>query len=145
MKQTILLIIFFSIHILSALGEQPITVNPVNLGFVLVEEPTEEGMVRICKGCNLTELPAENGFHVYTTVDVKLRFKKISGEEPVVEIYSTKKLKNIKETLYKAGYYKAHLQDSKKAYIHGSQLANRYTVCNLLNSKTLTLTKVSTQ
>lgn len=118
MKQLLSLLLFITLIVLPLSGKQKIEGSAINVGALLVEEPSIEKMVELCTYYNLTPSIAENEYTVFYHSDgTQIRFKMEEDNDPatlIVEIISNEKPKKIEEILIGLGFKR-----SDKGFVKG--------------------------
>lgn len=117
-------------------------VNPVNMGLLLMEQPSVEKMKSICEYYDLSEESEKDGFEVYSFPDgSRVEFKVEEMEErryPTVKVITSEKQAVISKNLSDCGYRKV-----SDGYVKGSKFEHRRTRCRVSGGakSVLTFTK----
>lgn len=142
MKCFLFVIVFLLISFISTSAQGVAKVNPVNVGLLLIEQPSVTKMKSICEYYDLSEEPEEDGSEVYSFPDgSKVEFKvEMMGERryPTVKVFTGESHSSISKKLSDCGYRKV-----SDGYVKGSKFEHRRTRCRVSGGakSVLTFTK----
>lgn len=116
--------------------------DPVYLGMVLIDLPSQEKMTGVCKHYNLTEEPDVDGYKVYrhsNGTEFRFRADTIGGKYyPKVVVVTNENQKSIDKIMQDTGYKR-----ESGDYVRGTKFEHRRTKCKVSGGlhKTLTFEK----
>ena len=139
MKQFLIVLVAFLFSYTAGFAQTVAKVSPVNIGLLLMEQPSVAKMKSTCEYYNLSEEMEEGGFQVYSFPDgSKIEFKVEEREDrryPTVKVITKEKPSSISKNLSDCGYRK-----TSDGYVKGSKFEHRRTRCRVSGSSTSVLT-----
>ncbi len=139
MKRFLIVLVSFLFLYTVGFAQTVAKVNPVNIGILLMEQPSVAKMKSTCEYYNLSEEMEEEGFEVYSFPDgSKIEFKVEEKEDrryPTVKVITKEKTSSISKNLSDCGYRK-----TSDGYVKGSKFEHRRTRCRVSGSSKSVLT-----
>ena len=135
MKHFLLSLIMFIAYNVSTFAQANISADPISLGLLLIEQPSVDKMVNICRYYNLVEEPYDGEYQVFHHPKGTIYQFKVDGTNPqytpTVKIITKDSQKTIDNILISLGYKK-----EGSRYVKGTKFELRRTVCTIsVNTK----------
>ena len=139
MERLLITLLYFLFSYIVGLAQTVAKVDPVNMGILLMEQPSSAKMRSTCEYYNLSEEMERDGFQVYSFPDgSKIEFKVEEQEDrryPTVKVITKEKPSSISKNLSDCGYKK-----TSDGYVKGSKFEHRRTRCRVSNGSKSVLT-----
>ena len=112
--------------------------NPVYIGALLLDEPAERDMAKLCEYYGFTPSGTDDSFTLFTRSDgTEIRFR-IEGsgdtQTPVVEVTANQDTRETHKDLEQLRY--EPVKKGARNYRKGTKLANRYSTATLTGDRT---------
>ena len=112
--------------------------NPVYIGALLLDEPAERDMAKLCEYYGFTPSGTDDSFILYTRSDgTEIRFR-VTGDrnntDPVIEIRCPQSTRDTHEDLMQLRY--EPVKKHANTYRKGTNLATRYSSATLTGDRT---------
>ena len=112
--------------------------NPVYIGALLLDEPAERDMAKLCEYYGFTPSGTDNSFTLYTRSDgAEIRFRATgdrNNTDPVIEIRCPQSTRDTHEDLMQLRY--EPVKKHANTYRKGTNLATRYSSATLTGDRT---------
>ena len=112
--------------------------NPVYIGALLLDEPAERDMAKLCEYYGFTPSGTDDSFTLYTRSDgAEIRFRAIgdrNNTDPVIEIRCPQSTRDTHEDLMQLRY--EPVKKHANTYRKGTNLATRYSSATLTGDRT---------
>lgn len=130
MKHTLILLIAVINFSISTWAQIDNNINSVSLGMILIEQPSVDEMIKICKYYKLLEEPSQKDYIMFRHPNGTVFQFKVdelnSRYFPIVKISTKDSQKNIDNILITSGYKK-----EVSGYVKGSKFEHRRTKCTV--------------
>lgn len=92
-------------------AQTSVQVNPINVVLKIIEDLDTAEMAATCRYYGLTETQYKGDFKVFNSSDGTEICFKLTSEDPIIEVTTKQKLKQIKTHLVENGFYQPNKAD----------------------------------